>query len=268
MNKIAKAFKAFVLLLKKPALLNHVLNADEVFQKEVQQKYNMPKGLGVVSLSDLFPAFNETVEPYSFLDGTSSLLDLALLRALAKQYADCRYFEIGTWRGESVANVAAFAKECVTLNLPDDEMRRMKLPEEYIGLHRFYSKHRSNVKHLQHHSSDFDFSSIGKFDLIFVDGDHHYDQVKQDTANVFSLLRNEQSVIVWHDYLDHSGQIRFEVLAGILDGTPAQFRNNLYHVSNTMCALFTQKKLSVSSFNPYAVPDKKFRIEISAEKLK
>ena len=268
MNKFAKAIKAISLLLQKPSLLNNVLEDNDVMREGVQYKYNLHNGLPVVDLLSLLPSFNETVAPYSYLDGTSSPLDIALLRSLAKQYSACRYFEIGTWRGESVANIASVAKECVTLNLPDEEMRRMGLDEEYISLHRFFSKNLPNVQHLQHNSSTFNFNSIGKFDLIFVDGDHHYEQVKQDTQNVFNLLNNPDSAIVWHDYLDHSGNIRYEVLAGILDGCPADLRSNLYHVSNTMCALFTRKKLPTTAFNPNPSPNKSFTLTISAERFK
>jgi len=242
-----------------------VLNDNEVMKKKVAKQF--PQGLPVVDLLTLFPSFSETVAPYSFLDGTSSPLDMAMLRALAKRFPACRYFEIGTWRGESVANVAAVAKECITLNLPDNEMRKMGLPEEYISLHRFFSKNLTNVQHLQHHSSSFDFNSIGKFDLIFVDGDHHYEQVKKDTANVFTMLKDESSIIVWHDYLDANGQIRYEVMAGLLHGCPGEFRPNLYHVSNTMCAIFITKKLSSESAHSFSNPDKIFNISISAKRL-
>jgi predicted O-methyltransferase YrrM len=265
MNKFSKAIKAVSLLLDKPSLLNNVLNDNSVMQKNVQQKHNLRNGLPVVDLLSLFPSFNETVTPYSFLDGTSSPVDIALLRSLAKEFSECRYFEIGTWRGESVANIAAVAKECVTLNLPDDEMRKMHLAEEYISLHRFFSDKLMNVQHLQHNSSTFNFNSIGKFDLIFVDGDHHYEQVKKDTANVFTLLKDQSSVIVWHDYMDSGGKIRYEVLAGILDGCPGEFRSKLYHVSNTMCALFTLKKVPSSPAPTFQKPDKVFNIQISAQ---
>ena len=104
-------------------------------------------------------------------------------------------------------------------------MLRMGLAKEYVGLHRFFSKNFKNVEHIQQNSSTFDFKTLNKkFDLIFVDGDHHYEQVKQDTENVFNLLRNENSIIVWHDYLYDSGEIRFEVLAGILAGCPSKTR--------------------------------------------
>jgi hypothetical protein len=267
MNKFSKVLRAFNLLLQKPALLNNVLNDNEVMRRVVQQKHSFGHGLPVIDLLSLFPGFSEEVTPYSFMDGTSTPMDLALLRSLARQHADCRYFEIGTWRGESVANVAAVAKECITLNLPDNEMRKIGLDAKYISQHRFFSSTFPNVQHLQHNSSTFNFNSIGKFDVLFVDGDHHYEQVRMDTQNVFSLLKDESSVIVWHDYKDAGGNVRYEVLAGILDGCPAEFRSKLYHVSNTLCAIFTLKDLSVSPPHVFAVPDKVFSVKISGKKI-
>jgi predicted O-methyltransferase YrrM len=194
--------------------------------------------------------------------------DLALLKQLAGTFPECAYLEIGTWRGESVANVAGIAKECVTINLPDEEMHKRGLPEKYIQLHRFFSTHLPNVMHVQHHSSTFDFSTLDKkFDLIFVDGDHHYDQVRTDTENVFKLLRNENSVIVWHDYAFDPEHVRYEVLAGILDGCPAESRKNLVHVSNTLCALFTRKKYPAQFFVPYSRPGNVFELTITGKKI-
>ncbi len=269
MNKISKVFKVVKTLIAHPKSILAVLEDEDNFQSLVQKKYpSLSRGLPVINLVDLFPGMQETVSPYSFLDGTSLPSDLALLKLLARSFPQCAYLEIGTWRGESVANVASVAKECFTINLPDDEMRKRGLPENYIQLHRFFSQHLPNVKHIQHHSSTFDFDSLGrKFDLIFVDGDHHYDQVKTDTSNVFKLLRNEHSIIVWHDYARNPEQIRYEVMAGILDGSPAEFRNRLFHVSNTLCAIYTQKKHTVHTLIPNSSPGNVFELTIAGKKI-
>jgi predicted O-methyltransferase YrrM len=194
--------------------------------------------------------------------------DLALLRSLCVKHDVKDYLEIGTWRGESVANVAACGASCVSVNLPDAEMRAMGLDERYIGMHRFFSEKLSNVQHIQANSHHFDFTSLNKkFDLIFIDGDHHTESIAKDTATAFSLLKNESSLIVWHDYAFSPETPRYEVLAGILQACPAGERGNLYHVSNTMCALYSKEKLPAQVLVRDAKPEKFFSLQMKIKSV-
>lgn len=257
--------KGAALIIRNPWLMNKVLDDEDVNRKAVIDQHGLANGLPVVDILEIAPAFEETVEPFGFLEGGSLPIDLALLKTLARQRPQARYLEIGTWRGESVANVAAVAEKCVTINLPDEEMRKMGLDETYIGLHRFFSKHLSNVEHLQHNSLAFDFTSLGEgFDVIFIDGDHHYQSVRSDTANAFKVLRNERSVIVWHDYGHDPATIRWDVLRGIIDGTPAEKRKHLYRVSNTLCAIYYPFPVRSSQQEPVETPSKHFKVSIRA----
>jgi hypothetical protein len=179
------------------------------------------------------------VSPYAFLDGSCTPLDLALLRGLAERYAVANYLEIGTWRGESVANVAPLVKHAVSINLSDAEMRAMGRGEDYIGLHRYFSEALPNVRHVQANSLSFDFGALGKrFDMVFIDGDHHYEMVRSDTGKVLEVIQEEKGLIVWHDYARNPEQVRWSVLAGILDGLPEAMRQHVYHISNTLCAVY------------------------------
>jgi hypothetical protein len=268
MNKIGKFLKGLKLLAGNPWLMNVILDDQYVNKKDITERYQLPKGLPTLELLDLCPNLNETITPYTYLDGGSTLADLLLLKGLARQYPQCAYFEIGTWRGESVANVASVASNCVTLNLPDATMRAMGLSEDYVRLHRYFSKHLANVTHLQHDSTTFDFSPHNnKYDLVFVDGDHHYDSVKSDTANAYHLLRDENSLIVWHDYGNTPADVRWDVLRGILDGMPATERKHLYRVSNTLCAIYCRRPLK--GFYPPEIPEpnKVFEAAITIKKL-
>jgi len=265
MSKARKLFKALSLILQQPSLLNKVLDDADVNQKAVAEKHSLPDGLPCVDICSLLPGFDETVSPFCYLDGGSTPIDLALLKGLAKKFNGCEYFEIGTWRGESVANVASVAKHCTTLNLPDNEMLRMGLSKKYVELHRFYSKHLQNVTHLQGNSLSYDYKSLGKkFDLIFIDGDHHYESVVSDTKNAFSLLRDEHSIIVWHDYGNHPNDVRWDVLRGILDGTPAGKQKHLYRVSNTLCAVYTAAPVPSYRQEAPETPAKSFSIHLRA----
>lgn len=266
MSKISKAFRALGLILRQPYLLNLINDDERVKQRYVAKKFNLPEGLPTLDITNIIGE-EEVIEPYSFLEGSSLPTDFALLRALCRTNQVEDYLEIGTWRGESSANVAPLVKNCVTINLSDDEMIRHGLSQAYVGMHRFFSKTLANVDHIQADSRTFDFSSLHKkFDLIFLDGDHHADSVASDTSNAFRLLRDDNSVIVWHDYGTGTETPRFEVLAGILDGCPNEAIRHLYHVSNTLCAIYTKKELKSSFIPANAAPDKHFLIKLKVIK--
>ena len=238
----------------------------QYLQRDVKIQQIIEK-LPTIDLLDLCPDFSVTVEPYSFLDGAATILDIALLNALAQKQPNCRYLEIGTWRGESVANVSRFADKCVSISLSAIEMRDGGLGEDFICAHRFFSEGLENVEHIGHNSHNFDYSSLGKFDLIFVDGDHHPQSVKTDTENVFKLLKDENSIIVWHDYGAKVETINRGVLAGILEGCPPENKKHLYHVSNTLCAIFIRSDFDTTYTRFPSKPTKEFVVSISAKRV-
>jgi predicted O-methyltransferase YrrM len=263
MSKIGKLFRAIQLIAQQPALLNHVLDDNEVWKKYVVKKYNLPDGLPMVQLHHLFPRFDVEIPVFAFLDGGSLPTDIALLMQFAANIPECNYFEIGTWRGESVVNVAHKAKHCTTLNLSDDEMQQIGMSEEYIALTAFFSKEKKNITHLRGNSKTYDFAGLNqKYDLIFIDGDHHYEMVKNDTARVFEYLVHEKSIVVWHDYAKNPESVRFEVLAGILDGIPKHFQKTLFHAANTITAVYSSQSLQKGKLRYPVSPKNYFEVRI------
>ncbi len=268
MNNIKLLLKVAAALLKNPKSLIRVIDEESTFKDYLVKKFGHEHALPAIDLLELFPDFEEAVQPYSFLEGASPSVDLAVLKALARRYSPCRYLEIGSWRGESLANVASVAEACVSISLSEKEMRQAGLSEAFIKTHRVFSQSLKNVTHLGHNSQTFDFSSLGKkFDLIFIDGDHSYESVKIDTQNAFALLQDEQAVIVWHDYGFTPETVRWSVLAGILDGCPPEKRNHLYQVSNTLCAIYLNGKFKTSHTSFPQIPNKSFTVKISATKI-
>lgn len=263
MNKLSKLFRALILLIRKPYLLNMVIDDDANWQEHVEKEYGMGKGLPEVLLKKLLKNEVAEVSHYAFMEGGSLPTDLALLKTLAATFRDCRYFEIGTWRGESAANIAPHAREVFTLNLPIKNMRNEGRDEDYIGQYAMFSREYDNITHLQGDSLVYDFAALKKtFDLVFIDGDHHFASIKKDTESTFKHLLHEKSIVVWHDYAWQPGNVRYETLAAILAGLPDGAEKHLYAVRNTMCAMYFPGK--IDSFPPTVIAkaDEAFSVKI------
>ena len=265
MDKVKKGLRAICLIFRHPYLLNLVLDSEDVYKEEFVRKHGLPDGLPLLRLEELAPEFGETVSPYAYLSGATMPIDIALLKTVARRQNAQSYFEIGTWRGESVANVASVVPQCVTLNLPCEEIIALSGNERYADAHAFFSKSLSNVTHLQGNSQTFDFTPYERqFDLVFIDGDHHHDAVRKDTETAFKLLRDDHSAIVWHDYGYDPETIRWSVLSAIWEGTPEEKRSRLYHVANTMCAVYLPGDFRPGKLVPHATPDHFYEVTLKS----
>lgn len=269
MSKLTKALKAISWIIRKPVLLNRVLHEPDIWRQYVQEKYDLNPGLPVVDPSLLFgDDYAEDLKVFTFLDGGSLVTDLALLKGLARKFKKCRYFEIGTWRGESAINVAEVADEVFTLNFTDDELRSIGVNERSISQQGLFSGKNPKITHLRSNSLDFDFASPGgKFDLVFIDGSHHYEDVKHDTVQVFKHMVNEQSFVVWHDYGNTPEVIRYEVFAAILDGTPEKIHKDLYHVAHTKSAIYYPEILKSTRLEYPVDPSFYYRVDIKQQRI-
>lgn len=140
MSKFATALKILRILVRNPKQLTRVIDGEAEFRDHVAGRYGFKSGLPKIDLLDLLPGFHETVDPYSFLEGGSLPTDLALLKGLVRKYKLTHYLEIGTWRGESIANVASVATKCISLRLSDEEMKQKGYSDDVIAVHEFFSK--------------------------------------------------------------------------------------------------------------------------------
>jgi len=269
MSKIGKALKALWWIIRKPILLNRVLTDEDTWQSYVEKKHGLSRGLPMVEMDQLIASGTIKLGPMTHLDGGSLPTDMMLLAGLAERIENCAYFEIGTWRGESVANVASRASSCHTLCLSDKEMQAMGMQPGTIASHRLFSKGLKNVTQLRGDSRSFDFGKLNRrFDLIFIDGDHHYEFIKSDTENIFRHLVHDTSIVVWHDYGFFPDRVRFEVLAAILDGVGTERAGRVYHVGHTKSAIFTGEKLPSKPADFQRVPEEYYRTEISRHRVK
>lgn len=261
-HKSKKLLSFFKILLKEPHLMNLILTDNEVQKKKFLQKYQNLTALPQIEIKDLGQESVEEIITF-ILDGGSLITDLQLLVCLASRNKVKSYFEIGTWRGESVFNVAKILDDCTTLNLSEKEMKELGWSSKYAEQHAILSKKNPKILHLYGNTKTFDFEGLNKkYDLIFIDGDHTYEMVKSDTEKVFKNLVHENSIVVWHDYAYSPQKIRYEVFQAILDGVEKENHQYLYHPKNTMCAVFFKGRIDSSPFDEMKFPDQIFEISI------
>lgn len=236
--------------------------------KRIRSKYNRSQ-LPTVDILDLFPDLDVQLDYYSFLKGTALISDMILLKSLAKTFNDCNYLEIGSWRGESAANVSKETLTSTALTLGEEQMRALNFGEAFISVHGIFSKNIDNLNTIHVNTHVYDFGVLNKkFDLIFIDGDHSYEGVLNDTKKSYKVLKDKKSVIVWHDYGNSTEDVRPSVFEAILDGIPKEKHKNLYHVSNTMCAIYMEDLQAETSFTKFpSYPNKKFEIRVKAKRL-
>ncbi len=243
------------------------------FTKETRAKnavvknYGLSKGLPTVDILDLFPDFEEKIDNYTYLDGTSRAIDISVLKQFAKSIPGFRYIEFGTWRGESIRNVSDLGGECFSISFSDQEMLDWGFDQHCVNASRVFSSNVPNITNIKHNTHTYDFSKLkGTFDIVFVDADHQYEAVKKDTEIAFSLLKNKDSILVWHDYGKTYETHSWQVLAGMMDGAPDRARKKIYHISNCLCAVYLNRDIKSGFPDPY-MPTKTFSIHIKANKF-
>ncbi len=264
LNHVSKGLLAFAKVALNPKSLYFVLNNNREFQRKVGREFpQFDSGCQITTFGSLGIEFPITIKPYSFLGGTSSPIDLALLKSLSQKFDGCKYMEIGTWRGESVMNLAPHTDLCVTINFGKEKLKQHGYSKAEIEAQNFYVNADDQIQGILADSQQLDFKNFeDRFDLIFIDGDHHWKQVSKDTGSVFNHLLHEKSIVVWHDYMTDYSRVNYEVLYGILKGVPEGKRHQLFHVYQTNCLAFLPFDVEVAEIkNPY-LPVDTFTVEI------
>lgn len=269
MKKIKSIFIAIPIFIKHfRALLKQLLFFSELqLGKDFVLNKLKGKPLQEIEIFDIIPSFEEEIEGATFSEGSSTAIDLAFIKGIVKSKRDCDYLEIGSFRGESLINVLPECKTATTISLSPTEMAEMNIPNDYIEADYCLVKPNEKLTRIQHNSLTFDYSTLNKkYDVIFIDGDHSTNGVKTDTKNAFKLLKDESSIIIWHDCSLSYSDIRYDVIQGIMLGTTDEQFNNFYRVRNTLCGIY-KKNISPSPYQKNVhLPNKTFDIKISLKK--
>lgn len=182
-----------------------------------------------VNVKNLFPAIEKIAVnlPCTFpKSGEISLHEALILGAITSLFKPKRIFEFGTYKGFSTLCFALNSpQDCqiLTLDLPSTLRKKTKYKVEIgpltplsfeVGerIKKYHKETTSRIKQLYADSADFDYSPYEKnIDLIFIDGNHQYENVKNDSQAAFYMLK-KNGIIIWHDYSllpEHYGVFRY-----------------------------------------------------------
>ncbi len=181
-----------------------------------------PKGAMQIpraSLERIFPSIGKTEfrmdgSQLQRGPGTLPVLEYLLLSAICAHCRPRRIFEIGTFRGSSTLALALNSPdeaEVFTLDLNPASKGRTRFPLDIGGLEEtaftpgelfLQTPSARKIRPLYGDSALFDFRPFrGDMDLVFIDGNHGYENVHSDSRQAFRMLR-PGGVILWDDYCE------------------------------------------------------------------
>ena len=106
---------------------------------------------------------------------------------------DCRYLEIGTWKGSSTCS-AIYENEC-KITCIDNWSQFSGTKEELLSnINKF--KNKNEVTFIENDSFKVDSRELGKFNVYLYDGDHSEESHYKGIVNFFDCLEDTSIVIV------------------------------------------------------------------------
>ncbi len=175
--------------------------------------------LPITPLEKIFPGIGqaEIQIPCSQLSrgpGALPMTEYLFFSAICRYRQPLRVLEIGTFRGSSTLAMAVNSPdrtEVFTLDLDPSHKKPTKYPLNIGGLenHPFapgelflQTPYARKIRQLYGDSASFDFQPFyGTMDLVFIDGNHGYENVRSDSEQAFRMLR-PGGLILWDDYYD------------------------------------------------------------------
>ena len=213
-SNVRKAFAAMGWCVRHPvqALGRLTRGLATIHREQVALRSPLP----AVSVRDLVTA--DTVLRLSDChgrEGNVSLQELLVISALVRQRRPRVLLEIGTFDGNTTLQMAHNSPDdakVFTLDLPPGGVAQARLdPNDGTYINDTEKRNRKferaaagrKVTQCLGDSATFDFDTIlahGRPELVFIDGSHSYDYIKNDTEKVLALLATGGAVL-WHDYV-------------------------------------------------------------------
>jgi predicted O-methyltransferase YrrM len=209
--------------LRKPSDLSHVFGVANSVAKDIENPVADTRSFPHIDFSEITGrSIRLSFQTFPRIGASISLVEAAALSALIHKINAKRIFEFGTYKGVSTTQLA--------LNLPHDGMVfSLDLPEDHPAYSLDIPKAAEQqiaaekgkgvliphdlggkVTFLRADSAKFDTAPyLESMDLIFVDGAHSYEYVKNDTVKGLEMLR-PGGIIAWHDCTpNHSSVVRY-----------------------------------------------------------
>jgi predicted O-methyltransferase YrrM len=178
--------------------------------------------------------------------GHDNHAEMLYVIAIAAHLRSERIFEFGTYFGRTTFHLASACPEAtiITLDLPTDENPWPYAP--HVGSYYAGTPVASRIRQLRVDSRQFDPAPYeGQMDVVWVDADHSYEGVKNDTEKALRLVA-PRGAIMWHDFgPDSLDLVRFFV--DFTRDTP------LFRIRKTSVLLHLNG-VDPQTFAPYPVP--------------
>jgi len=221
-----------------------------LFKAPEEQKVVVESKIPIKSMQEIFPKIEKgdvTVSGTEIFDRhfyALPLLELLTLSAVCRHLKPKRIFEIGTYTGSSALIMAQNTPsdtKIFTLDLKPSEVAKVPnrssggssqfVPGEAFAKHPLKRK----IKQLYGDSRTFDFGPYeGKVDLVFIDANHSYPFVKNDSTQALKML-TRKGVILWDDYLFDP---KHPECAGVSQTVQELALPNTYLPANTRFAIY------------------------------
>lgn len=207
---------------------------------ELEKKYRAD--VGVINTGKFLKKCykdNISLDVLSFMSGGSGVLDYAVIKGVMQLLNLKTYLEIGTYIGESISIVSDVARHAYSITVPESHPMHMKYWCESFGMKDWSNKlvNKPNMIQYKVDSSKFDYSSLPEeIDLYFIDGDHSYVGVYNDTKLIFES-RKKDSIVIWHDFKRPPNQLRLACMKAVEDVLQNEF-DKVYLFDNCLCGIY------------------------------
>jgi predicted O-methyltransferase YrrM len=198
--------------IRNPKDLSHVFGVANSVAKDTENPLADTRSFPHIDFSDIAErSIRFSFQTFPGIGASISLIDAAALSALINKINAKRIFEFGTYKGVSTTQLALNLSQdgmVFSLDLPEDHpaysLDIPKVAEQQIAAENGKGvliplDLGGKVTFLRADSAKFNTTHYrGSMDLIFVDGAHSYEYVKNDTVKGLEMLR-PGGIIAWHD---------------------------------------------------------------------